>query len=70
MMKSDPAIDHVRQVRHEISARFNHDPRKLTAYYMERQKRHAGRLVYSNPPAASQPEDKASGAQRISDVEA
>ena len=31
------AIDRVRQARHEISARFGHDPKKLTAYYIERQ---------------------------------
>lgn len=44
-MKSDPVIDRVRKARHEISARFDHDPEKLTAYYIERQKRHEDRLI-------------------------
>jgi hypothetical protein len=29
----DPAIDEIRQIRHEISAEFNHDPKKLYSYY-------------------------------------
>ncbi len=48
-MKSDPVLDRVRRARHEISARFGHDPKKLTAYYMERQRRHEGRLVCERP---------------------
>ena len=46
----DP-IDRIRRIRHEISKRFDHDPRKLVEYYMERQKRHADRLITS--PGAS-----------------
>ena len=48
-MKSDPVIDRVREVRREISARLGHDPDKLTAYYIERQARHADRLIYADP---------------------
>jgi hypothetical protein len=33
----DP-IDQVRHVRHEISAKCDHDPRKLVEHYMELQK--------------------------------
>ena len=43
----DPPIDEIRAVRHAISARFGHDPRKLVEYYMRLQMRHADRLVWS-----------------------
>ena len=42
---SDPVIDEVRAVRHRISARFDHDPARLVAYYMELQERYRDRLV-------------------------
>ena len=44
-IKSDPVIDEVREVRHRISARFDHDPAKLVAYYMELQKQYQDRLI-------------------------
>jgi hypothetical protein len=37
-MRPDPTIDEIRKVRHEISAQFDHDPRRLVAHYMELQK--------------------------------
>lgn len=43
--QSDPVIDEIRDVRHNISARFNHDPERLIAYYMELQKRYQDRLL-------------------------
>ena len=42
---SDPVIDEIREIRHRISARFDHDPAKLVAYYMELQKQYQGRLL-------------------------
>ena len=33
--------------RHEISARFDHDPERLVAYYMELQERYRERLMES-----------------------
>jgi len=42
---SDPVIDEVREVRHRISARFNHDPSRLVAYYMELQEQYKDRLI-------------------------
>jgi hypothetical protein len=42
---SDPVIDEVREIRHRISARFNHDPSRLVAYYMELQKQYKDRLI-------------------------
>lgn len=48
MMMSKEAEDpiaRVRRARHDISAKFDHDPRKLVEHYMELQKRHADRLI-------------------------
>ena len=49
--KTNDPIERIRRVRHEISARFDHDPRKLVEHYMELQKRHADRLIDSPAPA-------------------
>jgi hypothetical protein len=52
-MKMDEAedpIERIRRVRHEISAKCDHDPRKLVEHYMELQKRHAERLIVSPAP--------------------
>ena len=46
----DP-IDRIRRTRHEISAKFDHDPRKLVEHYMELQERHADRLITSPAPS-------------------
>ena len=43
--KSDPVIDEIREVRHRISARFEHDPTQLVAFYMEMQKQYQDRLM-------------------------
>jgi hypothetical protein len=42
---SDPVIDEIREVRHRISERFEHDPARLVAYYMELQAQYRDRLV-------------------------
>jgi hypothetical protein len=44
-LPSDPVIDEIREVRHRISARFDHDPARLVAYYMELQKQYENRLI-------------------------
>jgi hypothetical protein len=44
-MKADPVIDEIREARHRISARFDHDPERLVAYYMELQEKHRDRLI-------------------------
>ncbi len=48
---SDPAIDEVRAVRHRISARFDHDPERLVAYYMALQEKYRDRLIDASKPA-------------------
>ena len=42
---SDPVIDEIREIRRQISARCNHDPARLVAYYIEPQERHSDRLL-------------------------
>ncbi len=43
--RSDPVIETIREIRQRISARFDHDPARLVAYYMELQERHRDRLI-------------------------
>jgi hypothetical protein len=37
-MKPDETLLRIREARHRISARFNHDPQLLVAYYQQREK--------------------------------
>ena len=41
----DPVIDEIREIRHQISAQFDHDPVRLGAYYMELQEQYRDRLL-------------------------
>jgi hypothetical protein len=41
----DEEIARIREVRHQISEEFGHDPYRLVAHYMERQKEHPEKLV-------------------------
>jgi len=45
-MKDDPVVTRIRAARHAISARHGHDPRRLVAYYVQLQERHADRLLH------------------------
>jgi citrate synthase len=38
MKHDDPTLDRIREVRHQISAEFGHDPRRLLDYYAELEK--------------------------------
>ena len=42
---NDPVIDEIREVRHRISARFDHDPTQLVSFYLEMQKQYQDRLT-------------------------
>ncbi len=44
-MKEDPAIQHIRKTRHDISARSGHDPRVLVAYYQAKEADYRDRLL-------------------------
>lgn len=43
--EGDEEITRIREVRHQISEQFGHDPYRLVAYYMELQKEHPEKLV-------------------------
>jgi hypothetical protein len=45
--EGEELIEEIHEVRRRISARFDHDPERLVAYYMEGQKRHQDRLLRS-----------------------
>jgi hypothetical protein len=49
--QNDPVIDEIREVRHRISARFEHDPARLVTYYMELQKQYQDRLIKTDKAA-------------------
>jgi hypothetical protein len=42
----DPVIDEIREIRHAISARYEHDPTKLVAFLMQFQQQFQDRLIY------------------------
>ena len=43
----DPVIDAIREVRHRISAKFDHEPAKVVAHYIELQGQYRDRLIGS-----------------------
>jgi len=53
--QTDPVIDEIREVRHRISARFDHDPDRLVAYYIELQQQYADRLMDTSTVADMHP---------------
>jgi hypothetical protein len=44
-MQDDPTIERVREVRHQISQRCEHNPKQLVEYYMRLQEQHKERLL-------------------------
>jgi hypothetical protein len=44
-IRSDQPIDEIRELRYRISARFDHDPARLVAYYMKLQEQFRDRLI-------------------------
>jgi hypothetical protein len=51
-MKDDATITRIRETRHGISERCEHDPRKVIEYYLELQKKYQGRLLIEEPEPA------------------
>ena len=50
----DPVIEEIREVRHQISARFGHDPERLYEHYLRLQKEYRDQLL-STPREGDQP---------------
>lgn len=44
-MKDDKIIARIRAVRSKISAKFDHDPKKLCEFFMKRQLKNKNKLV-------------------------
>ena len=44
-MKPDPGIEHVRQIRHQISAEHEHDPKRVVKHYEELQASYSDRVL-------------------------
>ncbi|MCI0682173.1 MAG: hypothetical protein L0Y71_08720 [Gemmataceae bacterium] len=57
--QNDPVIDEIREIRRRISARFDHDPARLIAHYIELQKQYKGRLIYRKQPEPDNKPDSA-----------
>jgi len=49
MKENDPTLDRIRQVRHQVSAEFGHDPKRLIAYYASLEKDLPGRFLEERP---------------------
>lgn len=54
-VENEEEIERVRDARHRISEQFGHDPYRLVAHYMERQKEHPERLISAPELALSSP---------------
>jgi hypothetical protein len=56
MTKDNPLIERIRNVRHQISQEYHHDPRQLVEHYMELEKKHRGRFIELEEIYPKQPE--------------
>ncbi|HEX6039450.1 hypothetical protein [Longimicrobium sp.] len=43
--EADDAVEEVREIRRQISARFDHDPKKLVSYFVEHDKHYTGPMI-------------------------
>jgi hypothetical protein len=50
-MKNDPVLNRIWEARRSISMQCDHDPKKLVAYYLQRQKNHQHKLFGNNKGA-------------------
>jgi hypothetical protein len=70
----DPVIDEIREIRHRISAKYDHDPAKLVAYLMQYQEQFKDRLIYdpaeqsAAQPAVQPDTDEAAGSRPATPV--
>ena len=44
-IRNDQPLDEIRELRRRISARFDHDPARLVAYYVKLQEQYRDRLI-------------------------
>lgn len=60
----DPVIDEIREIRHRISARFDHDPQRLLEHYMQLQEEYRDRLLDDSEAADRSAPDTVARADR------
>lgn len=53
--KSDPGLEEIRRVRHEISAEVGHDPKRLLEYYRNVEAEYTDRLARAEEGAGEEP---------------
>ncbi len=58
-MKTDPTIDRIRKIRHEISEEYDHDPRKLIEYYINYQQKYKKLIKTPMPVSVITPTEMA-----------
>jgi hypothetical protein len=51
--KHDDGLEWLREIRRKMAAKFDHDPRKVAAYYQKMQQRYAGRLYLRDHEVAA-----------------
>ncbi len=49
----DPTVDRVREVRHQISAEFGHDPKRLLEHYADLERTYAGKFLGEDVPGGT-----------------
>lgn len=52
---TDPGLEEIRKVRHEISKELGHDPKRLLDYYRNLEAEYSDRLVHAEEGAAAEP---------------
>jgi hypothetical protein len=60
-MIEDPTLERIGEVRRIIYARCDNDPKKLVAYYMERQKQNHHRMLYASGDVQEAPQAPVEG---------
>ena len=51
-MERDPIIDRIREIRHKISEKYNHDTKKLIQHYQELEKKSTRKFFQKDNKAA------------------
>lgn len=58
-LADDVVIDEIREIRHRISKRFDHDPRRLAEHYAKLDDQYRDRMITSVEPRTEETERSA-----------
>lgn len=58
----DPTVERIREVRHQISAKLNHDPKQLVAHYRKMEQGYKHRMLRDKSAKVSSPNGQLTGA--------